>query len=68
MLDESMTYEYIDTTNTQLGATEQLYTARGSQGIGIWKGLAQKMGVDPSDYTDLYLTSFFGGGDNSFYF
>ena len=35
ILDESMEFTYKETEKSWLGATEQLYTARGSQGVGM---------------------------------
>ena len=40
--------------NTALGYTEQLYTARGAQGFGTFKGIIE-YGVDPANYEDIVM-------------
>ena len=54
LLDESLSLAYVD-ESCDLGVTEQLYTARGSQGIGISNKQVQDIGVDPALYTDTLL-------------
>jgi len=46
--------EYYD-DSTGLGYTEQLYTARGAQGAGVYHKTTDKAGVNPADYTSLLL-------------
>ena len=43
-----------DDRDTDLSYTEQLYTARGSQGIGTYKKISQ-FGVDPSNYDEVIM-------------
>ena len=40
--------------DTALGYTTQLYTARGAQGFGTFKGI-NEYGVDPANYEDLVM-------------
>ena len=51
MFDNNIEVAYQD-KETDLGLTEQLYTARGVQGIGAHKNVT-KYGVDPSDWRQL---------------
>ena len=51
MLDDNIITDY-KLHGTKLGVTEQLYTARGVQGIGAHKNVT-KYGVDPSDWRQL---------------
>ena len=53
LMDGTMMYEYRD-PGTTLGPTEQLYTARGSQGTGTGKKI-ESFGVDPENYDDLAI-------------
>ena len=46
--------DYYD-KGTELGVTEQLYTARGSQGIGTYDRIEDLFGVNPEDYTELLM-------------
>ena len=51
--DEGMMMSYRD-RDTALGYTEQLYSARGAQGFGTFKGITE-YGVDPANYEDLVM-------------
>lgn len=53
MVDDNLMFEYKD-RDTGLGASEQLYTARGSQGFGTYDEITM-FGVDPSNYEDVVL-------------
>ncbi len=53
IFDESIAPKF-DDSETDLGLTEQLYTARGSQGLGT-KSLVYRFGVDPENYKDTVL-------------
>ena len=60
MLDNTFMIDYRD-RDTALSYTEQLYTARGAQGMGTWKAVKQ-FGVDPSNYEDLTMIIYNKGG------
>ena len=47
-----------------LSVTEQLYTARGSQGIGTSQTTADMVGVNPKNYKDLLLLIDYGFGED----
>ena len=51
LFDHSIPKAYSD-SDISLGLTEQLYTARGSQGLGTYKDI-RNFGVDPSEYTEI---------------
>jgi len=51
LFDHSIPKAYSD-SDISLGLTEQLYTARGSQGFGTYKDI-RSFGVDPSEYTEV---------------
>ena len=53
MIDESLMLNYND-RDTGLGVTEQLYTARGSQGLGTFDNI-DTYGVNPSNYHELVM-------------
>mmetsp|Transcript_27504 Transcript_27504/g.36782 ORF Transcript_27504/g.36782 Transcript_27504/m.36782 type:complete len:104 (-) Transcript_27504:602-913(-) len=57
MFDDNIGVEYSN-PDTGLSYTEQLYTARGSQGIGTFKKVTS-FGVEPENYKDVlaYLQS-----------
>ena len=44
--------------STALSPTEQLYTARGSQGFGTYKDIV-KHGVDPDNYEDVVMIDYY---------
>ena len=48
LMDDGLMISYHD-HDTSLGETEQLYTARGSQGFGTYDEITE-YGVDPSNY------------------
>ena len=50
--------------DTALSYVEQLYTARGSQGMGTWNTVKQ-FGVDPSNYDDLAMIIYDNGGSKN---
>ena len=54
LLDESLYLSYEDATY-DLGVTEQLYTARGSQGVGISERQMKGAGANPAIYSDTFL-------------
>ena len=62
LFDESLKLAYRNETY-ELGVTEQLYTARGEQGVGISDQLLESIDVDPTDYTEtiLFETTNYGG-------
>ena len=47
-----------------LSVTEQLYTARGSQGVGTSQAVADMVGVNPKNYKDLLLLIDYGYGED----
>ena len=53
MIDESLMLNYYD-RDTGLGVTEQLYTARGSQGLGTFDDI-DNYGVNPSNFFELVM-------------
>ena len=53
LIDDGVMIAYHD-RDTALGVSEQLYTARGSQGLGTYDRI-RKFGVDPSNYEDLAM-------------
>ena len=65
--DDSLRYKYLETKKTTLSATEQLYTARGSQGMGLYKDMVKDLGLDPSKGTDLSMLAFYNAGNNNYY-
>ena len=60
MLDDTFMIDYKD-RDTALSYVEQLYTARGAQGMGTWNEVKQ-FGVDPSNYDDLTMLIYDNGG------
>ena len=60
MLDNTFMIDYRD-RDTALSSVEQLYTARGAQGMGTWN-LVKQFGVDPSNYDDLAMIIYDNGG------
>ena len=54
LFDDSLNLAYVNETYA-LGVTEQLYTARGSQGIGISDQQLDDLEVDPTIYTETLL-------------
>ena len=60
MLDSTFSIDYSD-RDTALSYVEQLYTARGAQGMGTWKKVKQ-FGVDTSNYDDLTMLLYDNGG------
>ena len=67
LMDESFTFEYLDDFYSSLSPSKQLYTPRGSQGFGVSDSLMQRLGVNPYNYSDVYLTQLARGGDNDMY-
>jgi len=51
IFDDSIPLDYHD-PDTTLGISEQLYTARGSQGLGVPKK-DDRFGVDPANYDEV---------------
>ena len=51
IFDDSIPLDYHD-PDTTLGISEQLYTARGSQGLGLPK-TDDRFGVDPANYDEV---------------
>ena len=51
LLDDTLNLKYKD-RDTGLGPTEQLYTARGAQGMGTYKEITD-FGVSPENYDEL---------------
>jgi hypothetical protein len=56
LLDSAMAIKYKD-TSTELGLTEQLYTARGSQSLGMQANVAKELGINLENYDDLFLNT-----------
>jgi hypothetical protein len=58
------------TSKSKLSLSEQLYTAKGSQSIGIGQFIAESTSTDPEDFTqNIFIQSYVLGGDkpNKYY-
>ena len=64
-LDSQIAAEW-QTDRTGLGLTEQLYTARGSQGEGLEKKWADLVLANPADEKSLFLQEITRGWDGNF--
>ena len=58
--DESINVEWEMTKGSTLGWSERLYTAAGTQGLGIDRGVLNDIVANPDDYQNTFLFSDYG--------
>ena len=65
-MDRNFDLEFYD-TDTGLGSSEVLYTARGSQGQGVSSKVVEDFAINPANIDELFLTSAYNFGPQNIF-